>query len=192
MNDLEQRLRQNLEPILALPDPRQRISAYHDMPYALFRYAPEDEFMLRQQVTLLETRLTQKGKRIRRISLAQCLDEAMRAQRPLPEWFEVERELGADTVVETVHAVLSECEPTLVDLVASQLPKEGDPLRDIVFILRTGALFPVYRTFSLLEQLKGRVHVPTVLFYPGDLDGAAGLRFMGVLDAEHNYRPKIF
>ena len=26
----------------------------------------------------------------------------------------------------------------------------------------------------------------------GDLDGAAGLRFMGVLDAEHNYRPKIF
>jgi hypothetical protein len=44
----------------------------------------------------------------------------------------------------------------------------------------------------LLEQLKGRVHVPTVLFYPGALDGAAGLRFMGVLDAEHNYRPKIF
>ena len=32
----------------------------------------------------------------------------------------------------------------------------------------------------------------SVLFYPGELDGAAGLRFMGVLDAEHNYRPKIF
>ena len=44
----------------------------------------------------------------------------------------------------------------------------------------------------LLEQLKGKVHVPAVLFYPGELDGAAGLRFMGVLDAEHNYRPKIF
>ena len=72
------------------------------------------------------------------------------------------------------------------------MPEEPDPLRDVVFILRTGALFPVYRTFSLLEQLKGSVHVPTVLFYPGDLDGAAGLRFMGVLDAEHNYRPKIF
>ena len=53
--------------------------------------------------------------------------------------------------------------------------------------MRTGALFPVYRTFSLLEQLKGRVHVPTVLFYPGDLDGAAGLRFMGVLDAKHHH-----
>lgn len=192
MSDLEHRLRHTLEPLLALPDPRQRISAYHDMPYAIFRYDPEEEFTLRQQVTLLETRLSQKGKRVRRISLADCQDTAMRLQRPLAEWFAVEREIGTSTVIETVHAVLSEGDPSLVDLVASQLPAEGSPLHDLVFILRTGALFPVYRTFSLLEQLKGRVHIPTVLFYPGDLDGSSGLRFMGVLDPEHNYRPKIF
>lgn len=191
MSDLEHRLKQTLEPLLELPDPRQRISVYHDMPYALFRYDPEDEFELRKQVTLLETRLSQKGKRVRRISLAECLDEAMRSQRSLEEWFAAERELGVEAIVETVHSVLSEYSP-LVDLVAARMPKDPDLLRDIVFILRTGALFPLYRTFSLLEQIKGRVHVPTVLFYPGDLDGAAGLRFMGVLDAEHNYRPKIF
>lgn len=191
MSDLEQRLKHDLEPILELADPRPRISAYHDMPYALFRYEPDEEFDLRKQVTLLETRLTQKGKRVKRISLAECLDEAMRSQRPLNEWFSAEREQGTDTLVETVHATLSEYVP-LVDLVSARMPDEPNPHRDIVFILRTGALFPVYRTFSLLEQLKGRVTVPTVLFYPGDLDGAAGLRFMGVLDAEHNYRPKIF
>ena len=191
MSDLAQRIKQGLEPVLALSDPRPRISAYHDMPYALFRYDPEDEFDLRRQVTLLETRLTQQGKRVKRISLAECLDEAMRSQRPLEEWFTAEREQGVETIVETVHSVLSEYAP-LVDLVAARMPENPDPLRDVVFILRTGALFPVYRTFSLLEQLKGQVHVPTVLFYPGDLDGAAGLRFMGVLDAEHNYRPKIF
>ncbi len=191
MNDLDHRIKQVLEPILEAKDPRERISAYHDMPYALFRYDPEEEFELRKQVTLLETRLTQKGKRVKRISLAECLDEAMRSQRPLEEWFTAEREQGVETVVDTVHSVLSEYTP-LVDLVASRMPEDPEPLRDLVFILRTAALFPVYRTFSLLEQLKGRVHVPTVLFYPGDLDGAAGLRFMGVLDAEHNYRPKIF
>ena len=145
----------------------------------------------RVSVTLLETRLSQKGKRIERISLAECLDEAMRSQRPLADWFSAEREQGVETVVETVHAVLSEYSP-LVELVAARMPEDPDPLRDLVFILRTGALFPVYRTFSLLEQLKGRVLVPTVLLYPGHLDGPAGLRFMGVLDAEHNYRPKIF
>jgi hypothetical protein len=191
MSDLEHRLKHTLEPILELPDPRQRLSAYHDMPYALFRYDPEEEFDLRKQVTLLETRLSQKGKRVVRISLAECLDEAMRSQRPLEEWFTAEREQGVQSVVETVHSVLSEYAP-LVELVAKRMPQDPEPLRDVVLIHRTGALFPVYRTFSLLEQLKGRVHVPTVLFYPGDLDGAAGLRFMGVLDAEHNYRPKIF
>jgi hypothetical protein len=191
MSDLEQRLRSVLEPILELQDPRERLSAYHDMPYALFHYDPEDEFEMRRQVTLLETRLTQRGKWVHRISLAECLDEAMRSQRPLEDWFAAEREQGIEAVVDTVHSVLSEYAP-LVDLVAARMPERPDPLRDIVFILRTGALFPVYRTFSLLEQLKGRVQVPTILFYPGTLDGAAGLRFMGVLDAEHNYRPKIF
>jgi hypothetical protein len=187
----EMRITRDLEPVLSLDDPRVKLSAYHDMPYAIFRYDPEGEFELRRQVTMLETRLLQRGKRVQRISLAECLDEAMRSQFPLEDWFAVEREQGTATVVDTVHAVLAEREP-LVELVAKRMPKDPDPLRDIVFVLRTGALFPVYRTFSLLEQLKGRVHVPTVLFYPGDLDGAAGLRFMGVLAAEHNYRPKIF
>src|SRR5712671_7398975 len=139
MSDFEHRMKHVLEPILELKDPRERISAYHDMPYALFRYEPDEEFDLRKQVTLLETRLTQKGKRIKRISLAECLDEAMRSQRPLQDWFAAERDQGIETIVETVHSVLSEYAP-LVDLVASRLPEDPDPLRDIVFILRTGAL----------------------------------------------------
>lgn len=55
MNDLQKRLRQDLEPILLLEDPRTRLSAYHDMPYAIFRYDPEDEFELRREVTMLWT-----------------------------------------------------------------------------------------------------------------------------------------
>lgn len=191
MNDLEHRLRTVLEPILEMREPREKLSAYHDMPYALFQYDPADEFELRKQVTLLETRLTQKGKRVFRISLAECLDEAMKSQNPLDAWFTAEREQGVETVVETVHAVLAEYAP-LVELVVKRMPPDLEAARDVVFILRTGALFPAYRTFSLLEQLKGRVAAPTILFYPGTRDGAAGLRFMGVLEPEHNYRPKIF
>ena len=191
MSDFLTRLKQNLEPILESRDPRERMSVYHDMPFALFRYDPKDEFELRREVTLLETRLARKGKVVHRISLAECLDAALRSQRPLEEWFAVEREQDTQAVVDTIHSVLSEYCP-LVNLVEERLPNDADPLRDMVFILRTGALFPVYRAFSLLEQLKGRIGIPTLLFYPGSLEGAAGLRFMGVLEAEHNYRPKIF
>ena len=191
MSEFRDRLRAILEPILASPDPRPALSAYHDMPYALFRYDPEDEFELRREMTMLQTRLEQKAKRVARISLAECLEAAMTTLEPLDNWFEVERKHGTEAVIDTIHSTLAD-EVPLVDLVAARMPDDPDPLRDIVFINRAGALYPVYRTFSLLEQLKGEVTVPAVLFYPGTLDGAAGLRFMGVLDAEHNYRPKIF
>ena len=156
MSNLEHRIKQNLGPILGLPDPREKISSYHDMPYAIFRYDPEDEFELRQQVTLLETRLSQMGKRVKRISLADCLDEAMRLQRTLEQWLAAEREHGVETTVETIHSILSDYSPRLVDLVAARFPEEPDPLRDIVFIVRAGSLFPVYRCHTLLEQLHGR------------------------------------
>ncbi|ANP46083.1 BREX protein BrxB domain-containing protein [Candidatus Viadribacter manganicus] len=191
MSDFRQRLRNDLEPILGALDPRERISVYHDMPYALFRYDPDEEFELRDEVGKLTTRLTQRGKRVTTISLAACLEDALQQVRPLDDWFEAERSAGATEAIETIGNVLSDLVP-LVDLVAARMPPSADPLKDVVLIERTGSLFPVYRTFSLLEQLKGRVLAPTVLLYPGHLDGPAGLRFMGILDAEHNYRPKIF
>ena len=49
MTEFEQRLSEVLEPLLGLADPRERISAYHDMPYALFRYSPEDEYAVRRR-----------------------------------------------------------------------------------------------------------------------------------------------
>ena len=45
MSDLVHRIKTISGP-LELSDPRERISAYHDMPYALFRYEPEEEFAL--------------------------------------------------------------------------------------------------------------------------------------------------
>ena len=192
MSDWKQRLTQVLEPILRETDPRPKISAYHNMPYAIFRYSPDDEFALRGEVTMLRTRLEQAGKRVTVISLAACLEMALQREGIASDEIKVTEEMtGRSTMAATFHKVLSEYQP-LDALVAEQLPTNADPLVDVVFITRAGALFPFYRTSSLLEQLKGQVEVPAVLFYPGELDGAAGLKFMGVLDAEHNYRPKIF
>ncbi len=191
MRDWRVRLTQELEPILRSPDPRPQISAYHDMPYAIFLYPPDAEFGLRSEVALLRTRLEQAGKRVRIISLADCLARALAETVPTADLIAAEKSVGLDAAIETVHEVLGNNRP-LHELVVEMLPAAADPLRDVIFIVRAGALYPVYRTSSLLEQLKGFVHVPSVLFYPGELDGVAGLRFMGVLDAEHNYRPKIF
>ena len=192
MTDWKNRLIHELEPILMQPDPRPSISAYHDMPYAIFRFPPEEEFAVRQETSLLKTRLEQVGKRVTSISLAECMQEALELEGLDAEALaNAEKTVGLDSTIETIHQVLSQYRP-LDSLVAGRIPEDADPLRDVIFIVRAGALFPIYRTSSLLEQLKGKVHVPAVLFYPGELDGSTGLRFMGLLDAEHNYRPKIF
>ena len=126
-----------------------------------------------------------------RISLAECLDEAMRSQRPLEEWFAAEREQGTETIVETVHSVLSEYAPARRSRRGADARRSRPAPRHRLHPAHRRA---VSRVPDLLaaRAAEGTRHVPTVLFYPGDLDGAAGLRFMGVLDAEHNYRPKIF
>ena len=191
-DDWKDRLTNRLEPVLRQADPRVHISAYHDMPYAIFRYPAEEEFALRREIALLRTRLEQAGKRVVTVSLADCMQEALEAEGMNPaNLAEAERKVGLETTLETIHQILAEYRP-LVDIVAARNRPDSDPFREVVFLVRAGALFPVYRTSSLLEQLKGKCAVPTVLFYPGVLDGAAGLKFMGVLEAEHNYRPRIF
>ena len=172
----------------AAADQRVPRHAVRDLPLP-----PRGRVRVRKEVTLLGTRLEQAGKRVTRISLAECMTAALEAKGLDAAALAAGREVSRARRRRSRRS--TRCSPSTRRSTTSspqRMPDDADPLRDIVFILRAGALFPVYRTFSLLEQLKGRVHVPTVLFYPGDLDGAAGLRFMGVLDAEHNYRPKIF
>lgn len=192
MSDWKERLLRDLEPVLCQQDPRPQISAYHDMPYAIFHYPPEEEFSVRAEVTMLRTRLEQGGKRVTTISLAECLSDALsKSGLTAQRIAQAEKSVGVEKMIDTYHKLISERVP-LEELVIERVPADADPLQDVVFVVRAGALFPFYRTSSLLERLKGRLHVPAVLFYPGDIEGAAGLRFMAVLDAEHNYRPKIY
>jgi hypothetical protein len=191
-HDWDGRLKNDLEPLLGLPDPRPRISAYDNLPFAIFLYPPEDEFAVRDEMGRLATRLGHKAKRVTTVSLAACLWTAIeREGYAVEELAEAERDAGWDAMAQTLHDILRTTQP-LEDLVAEQVPTDAQPDKDVVLLVRAGALFPFYRTSALLENLRGLVTVPTVLFYPGTLEGPSGLRFMGVLDPEHNYRPKIF
>ena len=192
MSDWKERLRDRLEPILRAPDPRPQISAYHDMPFGIFLYPPEEEFALRRALDDLAVRLRQAGKRVTRISLSECLHEAVeKAGVSNEELAAHERTLGTGPVLDTIREIASTMAP-LEELLLNRVPADASPERDVVFLERAAALYPMYRTSALMERLQGRLSAPAVLFYPGTLDGPAGLRFMGVLEAEHNYRPRIF
>jgi hypothetical protein len=192
--DWKTRLRDVLEPILSKDDPRPDISSYREMPLCIFLYEPSCEFALRQELSLLKTRLEQRGKRILKVSLMECLKEALSLAGITPaDLAENEKMLGTNghkTVAQTVHQILSEYQP-LDRLVLSKVPEDADPSRDILWITRAGALYPCYRTSTLIEHFQAKLRIPGVLFYPGEIIPPAGLSFMGIHDAEHNYRAKV-
>jgi hypothetical protein len=66
-----------LEQDLAATPPR--ISVYHDLPFAILRYDPEDEWRLRTEMRLLATRLEARvpGRKVALVSLADLLWEAI-------------------------------------------------------------------------------------------------------------------
>jgi hypothetical protein len=172
-----------------------RISAYHDLPFAILRYDAEEEWDLRREARRLAVRLENAGKRVHTISLAELLREAIEDCEGLDAVIELERDRGFEVAQQQVTTYLSDPDwRPLSDVLAERL-EALDPGRDVAFLVRASAMAPaVYHMSRLLDEMQGRTQVTTVLFYPGTLEGTTGLRFMGLKgrEAMGNYRVKIY
>lgn len=189
-------LQQQLEPVLTAADSGAGLSTYTDMPFGIFLYPPEDEWELRAELRDLTIRLGNAGKTVQRLSLAALLEQAIKAAGlSLEEIAEAEVSLGPELVRDTLRDVLSGKAAGAVpldELVAQAVDTSKPTSSHLIFLERVGVLFDLHRPSALLENLRNRVLHPVVLFYPGQRDGPAGLRFMDEADADHNYRPKLF
>jgi hypothetical protein len=189
-------LQQQLEPVLTATDSGVGLSTYTDMPFGIFLYPPEDEWQLRAELRDLVVRLENAGKSVQRLSMAKLLERSIAAAGlSLEEIAQGEADLGIAMVRDTIRDVLSgkaAGSTPLDQLVAEAVDASKPTTSHIIFLERVGALFGLHRPSALLENLRHKVSHPVVLFYPGQRDGPAGLRFMDELDADHNYRPKLF
>ena len=189
-------LQQQLEPVLTAADSGVGLSTYTDMPFGIFLYPPEDEWELRQALRDLVVRLENAGKTVQRLSMAVLLEQSIEAAGlSLEEIAEAERTMNLEIVRDTIRDVLSgkAAGSTPLDQLVAQAVVSSKPTTShIVFLERVGALFGLHRPSALLENLHHKVSHPVVLFYPGQRDGPAGLRFMDEAEADHNYRPKLF
>jgi hypothetical protein len=172
-----------------------RISAYHDLPFAILRYDAGEEWDLRREARRLAVRLGNCGKRVHTISLADLLWEAIEDCEGFDALVELERDRGFEVAQQQVTTYLSDPDwRPLHDLLAERL-KPLNPERDVAFLVRASAMSPaIYHMSRLLDEMQGRTQVTTILFYPGTLEGTTGLRFMGLKgrEAMGNYRVKIY
>jgi hypothetical protein len=189
---LKERIELLEQDLLAVPP---RINVYHDLPFAIFRYDPEEEWDLRREVKLLATRVETAGKEVHVIPMSEFLWQAIEETEGLDAVVELEQERGYLAAQDQVTTYLSDRDwRPLADLVIQRL-KEYDPAKTIAFLTRVAAMAPgIYHVSKLLDQMQGKARVTTILFYPGSIEGTTGLRFMDLKDREAlgNYRVKIY
>ena len=178
-----------------------RINVYQDLPFAIMRYDPADEWELRREIKLLGTRLDEAGKNVHMIRMSELLWSA------LEKVYQKDDAEGLDAIVELEKArgfveaqqqvtmyLSSKVWVPLWDLLAERLVSI-DPENAVVFLTRVAAMSPgIFHMSMLLDKMQGKTKVVTVLLYPGSIEGTTGLRFMDLKDREAlgNYRVKIY
>ncbi len=194
MSSLQERIEILEKDLLATPP---RINAYHDLPFAIFRYDPASEYEIRKQISLFATRIQNAGRKVHVISLARILWSVIEQTEGIEAIIDEERQLGFMRAQETVSILLSDAAFMPLPEVLEKRLRDLDPDRDVVFLVRVGALGPgIYRSAKLLDEMHGRTMVPIILFYPGSLIGENNLRFMDLPGREqtgaYNYRVRIY
>lgn len=187
-------------------DDGPRISTMRNYRFAIVQYHPRQEMALRREVQRLSSELSENGWVVHSIDLQKLLLDRVRGQGD--DWAErvvrmekqmaglaLERGLGylkskLTPLIEGPEGLAADCS-RILRAHAEAHPEKAD--RTLALIGRAGALYPFFRSSALLRHLDGKTgQVPVVLLYPGEKRGPTGLSFMGRLEPDNDYRPRIY
>ncbi|WP_419174434.1 BREX protein BrxB domain-containing protein [Desulfosediminicola sp.] len=183
------------------------ISTNRNYPFALFQYPPHEEFKMRARLVELLDTLRSKGWTILNVDLFSTLIDYLNTQED-GELIEalIEEEKLQYSVNKKNHSMPLSVLQNSLDIFLKdpqEYPKvvfdkiikkteHGDPAKTVIFLSRIGGLYPFYRTSSLLRYLDKGIRVPTIVLYPGERTEQYYLSFMGEMDADRDYRPRIY
>ena len=183
-----------------------QISTMRNYRFAIVPYPPHDELKLRGHVQRLVGDLTAGGWVVLTLSLQKLLLDRVRGLGDdiVERMIAMEKRTAAvasERGLNYLRDKLSneiEGPDGIAAGVSRAICKFADANPDkaercLVIIGRAGALYPFFRTSSLLKHIDGRTrNVPVVLLYPGERRGDTGLSFMGVINPDSDYRPRIY
>lgn len=183
-----------------------RISTMRNYRFAIVQYDPTEEFKLRAEVQRLSSELVASGWMVLSIDLQALLLDRVRRQGG--EWsrkvIEMEQRMAGIAPERGLNYLKSKLTPLIegpegiaadcARIIGEYADKHPDTVdRTLTLVGRAGALYPFHRSSALLRHLDGRTrNVPVVLLYPGERRGPTSLSFMGMINPEHDYRPRIY
>lgn len=187
------------------PDGPQ-ISTMRNYCFAIVPYQPKDEFKLRQAMRRLTDDLRAEDWNVLQISLQEVLlariratgsanvDALLRRERRL---YDKDPDRSLTYLRDKIAPQIEGPDGIAADVVkrinefAEKYPDRAD--RTLILLQRAGALYPFFRSSALLKHIDGKTrNLPVVLLYPGTRKDTTALSFMGELDADRDYRPRIY
>ncbi|MEN8446581.1 MAG: DUF1788 domain-containing protein, partial [Cyanobacteria bacterium J06555_13] len=194
-------LRQDL-----LAEAGPRISTMRNYRFAILVYDPTEEFALRQRIRHLSDELKGLGWNVKPISLQQLLLERLKKEPPRVlesiirmehRLYEKQPERALNHLKNKLSRYIEGPDGIAKDVVtwindfADEYPNEAN--RTLIFLGRTGALYPFFRSSALLKYIDGKTrNLPVVALYPGTRESLQSLSFMGELESDRDYRPRVY
>lgn len=183
------------------------ISTNRNYPFALFQYPPHEEFKMRASLLELLDALRTKAWTILNVDLFATFIEYLNQQEEgeLIEALIQEEKLQYQanrnnhamplSVLQNTFDIYlknPEAYPKAVFDKIIEKTAHSNVNKTVVFLSRIGGLYPFYRSSSLLRYLDKGIQIPTIVLYPGERIEGHYLSFMGEMNADRDYRPRIY
>lgn len=155
--------------------------------FYIFDYPAEHEIIVREHIDFLTKKLASrseiKGKRFACINLYEMVVELLKSRKLLDRAYKMQFEKGDDALFKALKGPLEQ------NRFAEFIVKQANVLEcDFIILHGLGSVWPVIRGHGLLNALHAKVgNVPTVMFYPGEYDGAT-LKPFGRIESNNYYR----
>lgn len=180
-DDVAKRLEQ-LEPTLTNPTFLQQTGLGNDIAFHIFAYDAACEPLVNSYVPKLMTDLEQAGIKVIDIDLYQLVLEVLTARGVLQKAFALEASKGTAALDKAIGRLI--VPDNLIDAMKKYLASP----HDVVFLTGVGAVWPLVRSHTILNNLQDVVDkVPLVMFYPGTYTGQ-GLQLFAHLTDDNYYR----
>ncbi|EHW0635157.1 DUF1788 domain-containing protein [Vibrio vulnificus] len=155
--------------------------------FYIFDYPAEHEIIVREHIDFLTKKLASRseitGKRFAIINLYEMVVELLKSRKLLDRAYKMQFEKGDDALFKALKGPLEQ------NRFAEFIVKQANVLEcDFIILHGLGSVWPIIRGHGLLNALHAKVgNVPTVMFYPGEYDGAT-LKPFGRIESNNYYR----
>lgn len=170
-----------------ISDPETLNPATSD-PLFYFAYPPEQMLDLKKAIPRWTAKIHEKGLKVKRISLSDLLWRLIDESGRWDEWLGLEEGAEYGQINEAIRDVLRQ-EDSFVQAVAGAIADA--PPGSVIFLTDAELLHPYIRTRTIESHLHDRIHVTTIIFYPGRRSGQYGLHFLGFYPVDGNYRSTL-